>query len=228
MSANQVVIIINADDLGHSEGPNRGIEEAHRRGIVTSASLMVNRGATPGGVAVALRNPNLSVGLHTNVTHEDWESVDLEDTAMVARELRAQYDRFCELLNHPPTHLDSHHHIHWKGLHTETFQTFAAEKNLPLRHYSRARYEGSFYGQWEHEITELTPVQLPYFNELMESLTSGLYEIACHPGYVLPDLNSIYAVEREEELKTLTDPAARACLERLNIRLCGFRDYAAL
>ena len=225
---NQVTIIINADDLGHSNGANRGIEEAHRNGIVTSASLMVNRDATPEGVAIALRNPRLSVGLHVNVTHEDWESVNLEDTAMVARELQAQYNRFIELLNRPPTHLDSHHHIHWKGPHTETFKAFALEKNLPLRHYSQAKYEGSFYGQWEHGVTELSPVQIDYFCELMETLAPGLYEVACHPGYVLPDLNSMYSVEREQEVQTLTDPAARACLERLSIRLISFNDYAEL
>ena len=33
--------IVNADDFGQSAGINRGIVEAHERGIVTSASLMV-------------------------------------------------------------------------------------------------------------------------------------------------------------------------------------------
>ena len=35
-------LIVNADDLGADDGINRGIIEAHERGIVTSASLMVN------------------------------------------------------------------------------------------------------------------------------------------------------------------------------------------
>jgi hypothetical protein len=39
------LLIVNADDLGCSRGVNRGIIEAHERGIVTSASLMVNRPA---------------------------------------------------------------------------------------------------------------------------------------------------------------------------------------
>ena len=34
-------LIVNADDLGRTPGINSGIFEAHARGIVTSATLMV-------------------------------------------------------------------------------------------------------------------------------------------------------------------------------------------
>ena len=42
-------LIVNADDLGRSTGINDGIFEAHARGIVSSATLMVERAppATP-------------------------------------------------------------------------------------------------------------------------------------------------------------------------------------
>ena len=39
-------LIVNADDFGYSRGVNRGIIEAHERGIVTSASLMVKQPAS--------------------------------------------------------------------------------------------------------------------------------------------------------------------------------------
>ncbi len=35
-------LIVNADDFGLTEGVSRGILEAHRRGIVTSTTLLVN------------------------------------------------------------------------------------------------------------------------------------------------------------------------------------------
>ena len=44
-------LIVNADDFGLSEGVNRGIIEAHERGIVTSASLMVLKPAAASAAA---------------------------------------------------------------------------------------------------------------------------------------------------------------------------------
>ena len=35
-------LIVNGDDFGASRGINRGILEAHRSGILTSTSLLVN------------------------------------------------------------------------------------------------------------------------------------------------------------------------------------------
>lgn len=56
--------IVNADDFGRSSSINTAVEKAHREGILTSASLMVNEPACAGAVEIAGRNPNLGVGLH--------------------------------------------------------------------------------------------------------------------------------------------------------------------
>ena len=61
-------LIVNADDLGWTAGVNRGIAEAHRHGIVTSASLLANGVAFAGGVELARGNPRLSVGVHLNLS----------------------------------------------------------------------------------------------------------------------------------------------------------------
>jgi chitin disaccharide deacetylase len=61
-------LIVNADDLGWTEGINRGIAEAHRRGLVTSASLLANGRAFASGVDVARENPELGVGVHLNLS----------------------------------------------------------------------------------------------------------------------------------------------------------------
>jgi hypothetical protein len=62
-------LIVNADDFGYSSGVNRGILEAHRQGIVTSTSVMVNQRAAPAGTKQALTDaPDLGLGLHLILT----------------------------------------------------------------------------------------------------------------------------------------------------------------
>src|SRR5581483_8533181 len=47
---------------------NEAIEKAHREGIVTAASLMVNGGAFESAADILKRNPQLDAGLHLNLT----------------------------------------------------------------------------------------------------------------------------------------------------------------
>jgi predicted glycoside hydrolase/deacetylase ChbG (UPF0249 family) len=60
-------VIVTADDFGLSEDINAGIVEAHRNGIVTAASLLVNAPATLQAVELARQHPGLQVGLHLSV-----------------------------------------------------------------------------------------------------------------------------------------------------------------
>jgi len=57
-------LIVNADDFGRTPDINASIVHAHRNGILTSASLMVNEPATAEAVAWAREHPQLGVGLH--------------------------------------------------------------------------------------------------------------------------------------------------------------------
>lgn len=57
-------LIVTADDFGISLAVNQAVEEAHRHGILSAASLMVAGEAAADAVARARRMPNLGVGLH--------------------------------------------------------------------------------------------------------------------------------------------------------------------
>ncbi|HVY71884.1 MAG TPA: hopanoid biosynthesis-associated protein HpnK [Verrucomicrobiae bacterium] len=57
-------LIVNADDFGRSRSINAAVIQAHREGILTTASLMVNGDACEEAVELARQNPNLGVGLH--------------------------------------------------------------------------------------------------------------------------------------------------------------------
>ncbi|HEV2436910.1 MAG TPA: hopanoid biosynthesis-associated protein HpnK [Verrucomicrobiae bacterium] len=57
-------LIVNADDFGRSHSINEAVVRAHREGILTTASLMVNEAGCDEAVALAQENPKLGVGLH--------------------------------------------------------------------------------------------------------------------------------------------------------------------
>jgi hopanoid biosynthesis associated protein HpnK len=57
-------LIVNADDFGFTSGVNRGIVEAHSRGIVTSSTLMANGPAFAEAAQLAKTIPTLSIGCH--------------------------------------------------------------------------------------------------------------------------------------------------------------------
>jgi predicted glycoside hydrolase/deacetylase ChbG (UPF0249 family) len=61
-------LIVNADDLGWTEGVNRGIVETHRKGLVTSTSLLANGCAFESAVTAARKNPELGIGVHLNLS----------------------------------------------------------------------------------------------------------------------------------------------------------------
>jgi chitin disaccharide deacetylase len=60
-------LIVNADDFGRSHSINEAVIRAHRDGILTTASLMVNEPACAEAVALAKQHPRLGVGLHLSL-----------------------------------------------------------------------------------------------------------------------------------------------------------------
>ena len=57
-------IIVTADDFGAAVAVNEAVEQGHRDGILTAASLMVTGEAVADAVERARRMPHLGVGLH--------------------------------------------------------------------------------------------------------------------------------------------------------------------
>jgi chitin disaccharide deacetylase len=218
-------IVVNGDDLGISPGVNRGIVEAHRRGPLTSASLMVNMAASREAVRLTRELPALSVGLHVNLTDSAGRPlVDVETGEGCRAVLQRQLDLFQELVGRLPTHLDSHHNLHRNPQLLPAFLELAGRYRLPLREHSPVRYLSCFYGQWGGE-THLEQISVPGLVRLLETgIPDGLTELSCHPGYCDPQLHSRYRTEREVELRTLCDPLVREYLSARRIRLVNFDE----
>ena len=130
-------LIVNADDLGWTEGVNRGIAEAHGNGIVTSASLLANGAAFASGVELARATPALGVGVHLNLSDgepvADRELVTtllnnrgelegkpeslllkLARRSVLLDEIEREWDAQIQKVRDAgiePTHLDGHKHV---------------------------------------------------------------------------------------------------------------------
>jgi predicted glycoside hydrolase/deacetylase ChbG (UPF0249 family) len=218
-------LIVNADDFGASEGINSGIVEAHARGIVTSTSLMVTGTAAADAVRIAREYPALGLGLHWDLDAGGESRVDTEDPAAVRVELTSQLEAFAGLVGRPPTHVDSHHHIHREPHINPIARELVAPLGVPLRGDGRVTFVGGFYGQWEYGVTDLTHVSPEFLIWILRNeVGEGWTELGCHPGHVRGDLTSTYLTEREVELATLTDPQVRQEIDSLGIRLVSYAD----
>jgi predicted glycoside hydrolase/deacetylase ChbG (UPF0249 family) len=215
-----ISLIVNGDDFGASHGVNRGIVEAHERGILTSTSMMVGRpgGAEAGRLAAA--HSSLDVGLHV-------EMDSLPDSRSPEEEIERQLQRFVELTGRAPTHMDAHHNVNRQASLAPAFIAVAERHDLPLRYHSRVRHIAKFFGRWDGDShpEQIGPEAL---GQILDSeLADGFNELGCHPGYADGELASSYTVEREAELATLCDPAVAALLTERGIRLATFRDVPA-
>jgi chitin disaccharide deacetylase len=222
-------LIVNADDFGAGQGINRGVVEAHRDGILTSASLMVDMPGSEEGARLAAGLPHLSLGLHAVLTGEDGASiVDFDNPEQCRAELHRQVRRFAQLTGRLPTHLDSHHNVHRDPRLLPRFLELSAEHHLPLREHSQARYFPAFYGQWENGEVHLEWIEAANLVRMLAAeIGPGVTELSCHPGYVASDFRSSYSAERETELRTLCDPAVRRAIDELGIALINFKAMEA-
>ena len=67
------------------------------------------------------------------------------------------------------------------------------------------------------------------FENIIDSLPEGTWELVCHPGYNDADLANIRTRLREsrvEEMRVLTSPEAREMLNRSGVQLISYRDLA--
>lgn len=229
-------LIVNADDFGQSTGINRGIVEAHQRGIVTSVSLMVCWPAAAAAAAYARSHPSLSAGLHFDVGEwifrdGAWETLyawtDPDDAKAIEQEARLQLERFRDLLGRNPTHLDSHQHVHCRPPAHDVIAEIAFELGIPLRHSSSIRYCGDFYGQ--SAIGEPLPdlIATTALAAMLRGLPPGVTELVCHPGYP-GDVDSMYQEERHIELEALCSSEIREVIADERIRLMSFTDVMAI
>ncbi len=146
-------LVVNADDFGRSESINQAVIRAHREGILTTASLMVNEPGCEAAVAVARQNPRLGVGLHLTLlcgrsalapaqipglvntrgefpTNPAWAGFRYFFNQSLREQLRAEiHAQFAAFraTGLPLDHLNGHLHLH---LHPTVFRILMADAGV--------------------------------------------------------------------------------------------------
>ncbi len=226
-------LIVNADDFGLTAGVNRGIVEAHERGIVTSASLMVRAPAAAGAASLARAHPRIGVGLHIDMGEwvlrdgrwiARYEFVPEGNAAAAAGELERQLALFVELMGRPPDHLNSHQHVHMSRPElSRAVVDLADELGIGVRsRHPHVVYRG-MYGQDAEGVSIPDAIGADAYVEVIRNLPPGVTELGCHPGNV-EGLDSDYRLERAIELETLCDPRVRAAIYESGVRLVTWAD----
>jgi chitin disaccharide deacetylase len=235
--ADERYLIVNADDFGQSPGINRGIIEAHERGIVTSASLMTRWLAAGEAALYAKDHPELSVGLHIDLGEwvcraGNWEPVYtvvcMDDKAAVEREVLQQLDSFRSLMGRDPIHINSHQGFHMREPLRAVAVELCERLGVPLRNLCPGiNYFERFYGQTYDGQPLPSNLDLDWLIDNLSMLPAGLTVLVCHPGDA-HDLKTVYQKERTQELQVLCDPRLATALSDLGITLCGFDQWRQL
>jgi predicted glycoside hydrolase/deacetylase ChbG (UPF0249 family) len=209
-------LIVNGDDFGASRGINSGVIRAHRDGVLTSASMMVDATGSVEAARLAAEHADLGVGLHVTLRRTDGTS---------ARDaVEAQLERFVELTGRLPTHIDTHRNVHRDDRLLPAFLAAAEHHGLPLRGHCGMHHISCFYGQWDGETHAEQISTRALLRILGTELRAGFNELCCHPGYVDRDLRSSYTRERETELETLCHPTVLTFVRERGIQLATFRE----
>lgn len=243
-------LIVNADDFGLSSGVNLGILAAHKEGIVTSTTLMVNMPGARDAFELAQATPTLGVGIHFTLDAgkpvadcvdslvgpdgQFMKLLALKESARpdhLEREMYAQFEAFLAS-GLVPTHVDSHHHVcgHLPAAE-EVMLAIAAEYRVPARHFGfqRERFQRHGVETADHFAPYFygkESITVDHLLQIILGLEPGVTELMCHPAYLDHHVlkGSSYAAERVAELATLTDPHVKEMLQAIGVRLISYRE----
>jgi predicted glycoside hydrolase/deacetylase ChbG (UPF0249 family) len=246
-------LIVNADDFNLTPGVTRGILDAHRFGIVTSTTIMVNLPNLESSRTLAQTHPRLGVGLHLNLTfgppvlppekvpslvdegsrfiRDHGRLREAGDSLEIRQELAAQVERFRAVFGYSPSHLDTHHHVHRHPRILEAVLDLAVGLGIPVRAFEpamAARIRESCLPAVDRAEGDVGPE--PYWTTdrllaFLATLQEGVTELICHPGYADEVLSaSSYCTQREGELRALCDPRVARALAAAGIRRIAYAE----
>ncbi len=198
-------LIVNGDDLGWSRGITEGILFAHSRGVITSATLMVNQPASEYALEQIERAPKLGVGIHLVICDGHPILPPVEVPSLVgadgsfhpadvikrrlwlgqvsAGEMEAEFRaqiRWMKERGRGPTHADSH-----QGLHFHPRVVGAFRRALLMEGVGRAR--GPRLRHWPRDGHAGGPAAGRFYRRLLVSGYRDLLQSVVFRALRCPD-----------------------------------------
>lgn len=228
------LLVVNADDFGYSDGINKGIIDAHLRGIVTSTSVMARESEIL-IMQILSSFPKLSVGLHFFIEDKEFETMlrsraSLGDSTLIrlSEEFERQWRIFETITGRNPSHIDSHHNIHFHLQIMEMMTDYGLKNSVPIRNAYTRKLITDFYGG--RGAGNKDRVGVDALLKILMHLPYGVTELVCHPGLVDAELRekSSYTDLREAELRTLTDATIINFIYASRIKLVNRIEMSSL
>lgn len=245
-------LIINADDFGLTTGVCDAIVELARQGCITSTTVLVTQANRFDDAVIVDMMKYISCGLHFCITcgsslaqPESIASLVNEQGIFksqrmhayrtmvvehVVVELRAQLAEFVKRFYCLPSHIDTHHHVHFYKAVNEAVSAVAKEYGLPVRQrYLRGARE-------KNDSPVMTPQRMLYrfspknpwttqtILNALKKIQPGITELCVHPGFVDDELRAVssFVEGREGEFYALASNRLRDFCEQENITLVSY------
>ena len=245
-------LILNGDDFGISRGVNAAMIDCFKHGVLSSTSMMTNMPAAKEASELMKLYPDLSVGIHFNLTVGKPLTSNLKtllkedgtfnkgmlkesshvDPEEIRTELQAQFDRFIELTGHLPAHLNSHHGIEMIQGAEKIVCEFSQKYHLPVRRFFTL--PSGNHPDIEFEIPKmkmifkdtLMPEDLINGFTATEIASDDIYEFACHPGYVDYEILQISSLTtgRAYDAHAFLSDNVKSWIENSNIQLVDYQN----
>ena len=250
-------LLIRADDIGYSYAVNVGIARSVHDGLVRSVGVMPNMPETVRGVSW-VADADIAIGQHTNVClghpcadpalipsmlgpdgcfhssrefrakfKEGEELIDFDEACI---EVRAQHDRFVEVVGREPDYFEAHA-VMSKNLNAAIH---AVAEELGLREQVASFDSSATVTCGNTPVRMFCESMKPGYDPeasikaAVEGMTDGETVVfVCHPGYLDNFIlqNSSLTEDRTKEVDALISPELRAWLEAQDdLKLIDYRD----
>jgi len=215
-------LIINADDFGMSNIFNQEILDLIEKDLITSTTVMVNRGIENQKDQVkelinVAKAHDISVGLHLELEDSEFEP-----------QIEEQFEKFKKVFGINPSHIDLHKAAIFKDSNKDSYRNralgpiedFCKGKNLPCRNKG-TKPKG--IRTTDEIVLSGTHKDFSEIEEWIKGLEEGKsYEILFHPGKYDPDCKSSLNKDREKDVDNIIK--LNAILKENNIEKISFSN----